>query len=103
MRAEDPDIFCCQEVKCDKAKIPAEANLKGYHCYWLSGVKQGYSGTGLLTKVKPISVRYEFSQKYSTEGRAIIAEYDKFILVNTCKSVCGGPLTGVYFGKVRNK
>ena len=85
VRAEDPDIFCCQEVKCDKSKIPAAANLKGYHCYWLSGAKQGYSGTGLLSKTEPIRVTYEFSKKYSTEGRAIIAEYDKFILINTCE------------------
>jgi len=83
IQAEDPDIFCCQEVKCDKSKIPLQAELKGYHCYWLSGVKQGYSGTGIMTKIKPLSVRYEISEKYNTEGRTIIAEYEKFILVNS--------------------
>jgi hypothetical protein len=69
VRAEDPDIFCCQETKCDKLKIPSAAQLQGYHCYWLSGVKQGYSGTGLMTKTKPISVKYEFG-KYERQGWA---------------------------------
>lgn len=38
-----------------------------------------------MSKVKPIKVTYELdSKKYSNEGRVIIAEYEKFILVNSC-------------------
>ncbi len=62
MKAEDPDIFCCQETKCDKTKIPIKAELPNYHSYWLSGDTQGYSGIGLLTKVKPIKVAYGISK-----------------------------------------
>jgi len=44
----------------------------------------GYSGVGLMTKIKPIKVTYELdNKKHSNEGRVIIAEYDKFILVNS--------------------
>lgn len=56
--AEDPDIFCLQETKCDKDSIPDEVAIKGYHLYWLSGDKDGYSGTGLYSKVKPIKVTF---------------------------------------------
>lgn len=37
-----------------------------------------------MTKIKPIKVTYELdSKKHSNEGRVIIAEYEKFILVNS--------------------
>jgi hypothetical protein len=56
--AEKPDVFCLQETKCAKESIPDDANIEGYHVYWLSGDKEGYSGTGLYSKEKPISVTY---------------------------------------------
>ena len=58
MTAENPDIFCVQETKCEKEKIPKECEVPGYHVYWLSGDKEGYSGTGLYSKTKPITVKY---------------------------------------------
>jgi exonuclease III len=61
VKEENLDIFCCQETKCDKSKIPIKAELKGYQSYWLSGDKEGYSGVGLLTKIKPIKVSYGIS------------------------------------------
>ena len=56
--AESPDILCLQETKCEKNKIPRDVEIEGYHRYWLSGDKEGYSGTGLYSKVKPIEVKY---------------------------------------------
>jgi len=41
IKAEDADIVCLQETKCDKSKIPTKAELPNYHCYWLSGDTQG--------------------------------------------------------------
>ena len=61
--AENPDIFCLQETKCDKESIPKSVELDGYHTYWLSGEKDGYSGTGLFAKKKPISVKYGIGKK----------------------------------------
>ena len=63
LQAEDPDIFCCQETKCEKSKIPVKVESKGYHTYWLSGEKAGYSGVGLMSKVKPIKVSYGISKR----------------------------------------
>ena len=60
--AEDPDIFCLQETKCEKDKLPDEVKVDGYHTYWLSGDKDGYSGTGLYSKVEPINVSYGISK-----------------------------------------
>ncbi|GBO14500.1 Recombination repair protein 1 [Araneus ventricosus] len=82
---EKPDILCIQETKCSDDKLPPEVNVEGYHCYWLAGDKDGYSGVGLLSKEKPISVQYGINmEKHDNEGRVITAEYDEFYLVTTC-------------------
>ena len=62
LKAEEPDIFVCQETKCDTSKIPLKAELPNYTSYWLSGDTQGYSGVGLLTKIKPIKVTFGISK-----------------------------------------
>ena len=70
-------MLCVQEVKCDKSKIPTNAELPNYYTYWLSGETQGYSGVGLYTKIKPIKVTYELdNKKYSNEGRVIIGNFN---------------------------
>ncbi|ELU05263.1 hypothetical protein CAPTEDRAFT_159745 [Capitella teleta] len=80
--AEDPDIFCVQETKCAKDLIPDDANIEGYHAYWLSGDKDGYSGTGLYSKQEPLSVTYGIDkEEHDKEGRVITAEFDKFYFV----------------------
>eukprot|EP01135_Chromosphaera_perkinsii_P002029 Nk52_evm76s215 gene=Nk52_evmTU76s215 len=81
---EDADIMCIQETKCQNEDIPEEFKLDGYHCYWSSAEKKGYSGTGIMSKIKPVSVKYGIGiSKHDTEGRSITAEYEKFFLVNT--------------------
>jgi AP endonuclease-1 len=81
LQDEQPDILCLQELKCADEDLPAECrNPSGYHSYW-HGMKQ-HSGVGLLTKSKPISVKYGFGSKFDAECRSITAEFEKFILVN---------------------
>lgn len=47
-------------------------------------MKKGYSGTAILTKVKPISVTYDLGiSKHDGEGRVTTAEFKDFILVST--------------------
>ena len=55
-------MFCLQETKCEKSKLPREADVEGYHVYWLSGDKDGYSGTGLYCKEEPKEVTYGISK-----------------------------------------
>jgi exodeoxyribonuclease-3 len=58
--------------------VPAE----GYHQYWDSAVKKGYSGTLTLTKESPLSVRRGLGiEEHDTEGRAITLEYEDFYLL----------------------
>ena len=67
------DIICLQELKADEEAIPAELkNITGYHCYYHSAKKKGYSGVGILSKVKPQQVIIGLNnQEIDDEGRYI--------------------------------
>ena len=78
--AADADIFCIQETKMQPGQ--AEFCPEGYHQYWYSAEKKGYSGTAVFTKRKPLSVRYGIGvPEHDTEGRAITLEYEDFYLL----------------------
>ena len=58
-----PDVLCLQETKSDLQKISQKGIWKefaeNYDQYWNCCLTQkGYSGVGVLTKVKPISVKF---------------------------------------------
>lgn len=76
------DIIVLNETKIDCKKIEASSDLlpNGYNAYHsCSSVKKGYSGVTILSKSLPIN-RIEPDFK-DVEGRIVILEYDKFILV----------------------
>lgn len=76
----DADIFCLQETKMQPEQ--AELTLEGYHKYWNSAVKKGYSGTAIFTKKEPLGVTYHLGlDKHNDEGRVITLEYDNFYMV----------------------
>lgn len=78
---ENADIFCLQETKLQPHQI--ELELEGYHIYWHSAERKGYSGTAVFTKVKPISVQTDFGMDtFNDEGRVLTLEYNDFYLVN---------------------
>lgn len=81
MAAQDADIICIQETKMQEGQ--AEVPMDGYHQYWCSAEKKGYSGTAVFTKEEPISVAYGIGiDVHDHEGRVITAEYEDFYLVN---------------------
>ena len=80
VRAEDPDVICLQETKLQPEQ--AVFDLDGYHRYFHSADKKGYSGTAILTKEEPLSVTCDFGDDiHRHEGRIITAEYPDFYLV----------------------
>lgn len=80
----NPDILCLQETKAQPEEVgEALESLTGYHHYYNSAQRKGYSGTALLTKTKPISVTNNMGvEKHDTEGRVQCAEFEDFYLVN---------------------
>ena len=80
VHVENPDIVCLQETKLQPEQ--AVFDLDGYHRFFHSADKKGYSGTAILTKQEPISVTYDFGEDiHRHEGRIITAEYPDFYLV----------------------
>jgi exodeoxyribonuclease III len=91
--SHQPDILCLQETKAERGQI--EIDLAGYHEYWNSAAKKGYSGTAIFAKQEPLSVingfPTEFAKRFSfadelqrdatEEGRVITAEFAKFFVV----------------------
>jgi len=77
----DPDILCIQETKMQEGQ--AEVPLEGYHQYWYSADKKGYSGTAVFSKDEPLSVSKGLGiDEHDHEGRALTLEYPDFYLVN---------------------
>ena len=77
---ESPDILCLQETKLQPEQ--AVFDLPGYHRFFNSADKKGYSGTAILTRTKPLSVTYDFGgDEHRHEGRIITAEFPQFYLV----------------------
>lgn len=89
-----PDILCLQETKAqDDQVLEAVAEIEGFHVYTNSAVKKGYSGTTIFTKEKPLSVHYDMGiEEHDQEGRVIVAEYPKFILVTVYTPNSGSEL-----------
>ncbi len=80
----NPDIFCLQETKAKKEQIPAELiNIDGYHAFFVSAEKKGYSGVATYTKIAPINVITSLGiEKFDREGRILLTEYKDFALFN---------------------
>lgn len=75
------DIFCIQETKMQPGQAVLE--LAGYEQIWHSAERKGYSGTAIFTKIKPLSIQYDFGAEiHKTEGRVITLEFESFYFVN---------------------
>jgi exodeoxyribonuclease III len=84
---EKPDILCLQELKCQSDTLPEEfASDKKFSTYFQDcsyAEKRGYSGVGIFSKEKPLSVKKGFGFPLGdSEGRSITFEFADFYLVN---------------------
>lgn len=81
-RTLDADVFCLQETKLQHHAGDLELDLPGYHQFWNSAEKKGYSGVAVFTKTEPLSVTYGLGvEDHDHEGRVITAEFPGFYLV----------------------
>lgn len=77
----DADAFCLNETKLQPGQI--ELDLPGYHQYWNSAEKKGYSGVAVFTRQEPLSVRYGIGvDEFDHEGRVLTLEMLQFYLVS---------------------
>lgn len=81
---ESPHILCLQETKAHPEQLSPEVSApKGYRAFWNNPNRRGYAGVAVFTRPEPVSVEYDFAKSgFDTEGRALIADYGDFILIN---------------------
>ena len=80
LKSESPDIIALQETKVQPEQLTYVP--EGYHTYYFSAQKKGYSGTAVFTKQEPVSVRCGVGDaRFDSEGRTITLTYPGFSFV----------------------
>ncbi|PID57231.1 exodeoxyribonuclease III [candidate division KSB3 bacterium] len=81
---DQADIVCLQETKAHPGQLNCElTEVEGYHVYFSSAERKGYSGVALYSKKEPKQVYDGFGiERFDREGRTLAAVYDDFILLN---------------------
>ncbi|MFW6286354.1 MAG: exodeoxyribonuclease III [Candidatus Sumerlaeota bacterium] len=93
---DQPDILCLQEIKAKPEQVKLE--LDGYHVFWNSAQRPGYSGTATLSKVEPLDVRTGTEKnKIDEEGRVLTLEFEDYFLVNVYTPNSGNELKRLDF------
>ncbi len=78
----DADIFCVQETKAQPDQLSEDFIAPdGYHSYWSSAERKGYSGVAVFSRTEPLSVSRMEIPRFDSEGRALILEYPDFTLI----------------------
>lgn len=80
----DAEIVCLQETKANDDQVrEALVSLDGSNLYANSAERPGYSGTAVISKIKPLNVIKDTGIKeFDSEGRVLGLEFDWFFLVN---------------------
>lgn len=83
------DFFCLQETKMQPHQM--EVELPGYHQYWYSAEKKGYSGTAVFAKQEPLTVTYGLGvEELDHEGQNHHAGIPGFLCGHKLYSQCPG-------------
>lgn len=77
VKTVNPDIILLQETKAEKSQVDfSEMEALGYHHFWHSAEKKGYSGVALISKIKPDHIEYgSGNADIDKEGRIIRADF----------------------------
>ncbi|KAA3457105.1 apurinic endonuclease-redox protein isoform X9 [Gossypium australe] len=86
-KQENFDVLCLQETKLQEKDVESikQSLIEGYeNSFWsCSNTRLGYSGTAIISRIKPLSVRYGLGiSDHDSEGRVVTAEFDSFYLLS---------------------
>lgn len=84
LKTNPADIICVQETKATKDDVDQILfSAAGYHDYWFSAQKKGYSGVAVFSKIKADKVEYGNGHGASDdEGRVIQLDFGDIRLIN---------------------
>lgn len=82
--ASDADVVCLQELKSEESQLNLDLfRAVGFEPYLFSAQKKGYSGVGILTRIKPDQViRGMNLAQYDFEGRFIRADFGDISVIS---------------------
>lgn len=83
-KSSKADVICLQEIKAKEDQIDIDAIKKaGYESHWFSAEKPGYSGVGILTKIKPDDIiKGSGMKEFDSEGRMIRMDVGDLTIIN---------------------
>ena len=95
----DPAIICLQETKANDEQVRETlGSVNGGYIYSNSAVRPGYSGTAVISKIKPLNVLKDTGIKeFDSEGRVLCLEFEQFFLVNVYVPNSGSELARLSF------
>jgi exodeoxyribonuclease-3 len=84
LQTDPADVICIQETKASRDDVNYKLiNDLGYHDYWFSAQKKGYSGVAVFTRIKPDNVIVGNGHSANDdEGRVIQLDFGPTRLIN---------------------
>ena len=84
LKAYPADVVCLQETKAWRENVDHSMFTEiGFHDYWYSAQKKGYSGVAVFSKIAPSNVQYGTGHKVSDdEGRVLQLDFGDVRLIN---------------------
>lgn len=84
LQTDPADIICIQETKALKENVDhQQLTTIGYHDYWYSAEKKGYSGVAVFTRLEPDLVQLGNGYMQSdAEGRVMRLDFGDITLIN---------------------
>ncbi len=84
LEATQADVICIQETKALESQVDTAAiEALGYHHYWFSAQKKGYSGVAIFSKLKPLRVAYGSGIEHMDfEGRILRVDFKEVSIMS---------------------
>ena len=84
LQEANPDIVCFQEIKANTSQFETCLFKElGYYNYWFPAQKKGYSGVGIITKIKPLNIKYGTGIDFMDyEGRNLRLDFKNFSVMS---------------------
>jgi len=81
---QQADVICIQETKAQPEQLTADVfHPEGYHCYYHSAIKKGYSGVAIYTKHRPDKIIEGMGfEDIDSEGRYLEVQIGKLSVIS---------------------
>ena len=77
------EVICLQETKAQPAALGELANPGGWHAYWHSALKPGYSSVGIVCRDVPDEVLVGLGDPvFDAEGRVLSVRFGSLVVVS---------------------